>query len=60
MVKADFIPGTCFMPQAATCRERRGTEPDNLFQMLSNHSGGDGRRFGVQSYATKTRRVWEA
>jgi len=48
------------MPQAATCRERRGTEPDNFFQMLSNHSGGDGRRFGVKRYAIKARWVWEA
>jgi len=31
-----------FMPLAAICRERSGTEPDNLFQMLSNHSGGEG------------------
>jgi hypothetical protein len=26
---------------------KSGTEPDNLFQMLSKHSGRDGRRFGV-------------
>jgi len=35
------------MPQAAAYEQRMGSEPDNLFQMLSKHSGGDGPLFGV-------------
>jgi hypothetical protein len=45
------------MPQAAAYELRRGAAPDNLFQMLSKHSGGDERRFGVQSYSIEARRI---
>jgi hypothetical protein len=52
----DFIK-SWFMPFSATYRERRGTEPDNLFQMLSKHSGEDGRPFGVYRYVIETRKA---
>jgi len=59
MIKADFILKSWFMPQAAAYEQRRGTEPDNLFHMLSKHSGGDGRRFGVCRYIIETCKALE-
>ena len=48
------------MPQAAAYEERRGAEPDTLFQILSKHFGGDGRRFGAQRKFIEARGDWEA
>jgi len=48
------------MPKTGVYGERSGSKPDNLFQMLSKHFGGDGRRFGVQRDVIEARRVWEA
>jgi hypothetical protein len=55
-IPRDFVE-SWFMPFSATYRERRGIEPDNLFQMLSKHSGGDGRPFVVYRYVIETRKA---
>jgi len=59
-IKIDGFVKSRFMPQAAAYEVRRGAEPDTLFQTLSKHFGGDGRRFGVQHIFIEARGVWEA
>jgi len=46
-LKFDDFVKSWFMPQTAAYEQRSGGGPDTLFQTLSKHSGGDGRRFGV-------------